>query len=121
MAFSSRQAQHAIHLAQSGITGLVVLGSTGEAIHLSAAERFSVISGIRSALDGAGFEAYPLIGGTTAQGVDDAVAELKEAARAGASWGLCLVPGYFAGAGTQEGIRAWFESVADSSPVPVLM
>lgn len=115
------QARHSLHLAKSGITGLVVLGSTGEAVHLSNKERFEVLSAVRKAFDEGGFKEYPLIAGTAAQNIEEVVEQLKSAREAGCQWGLCLVPGYFAGASTQEGIIQWFTAVADQSPIPVMM
>lgn len=115
------QAAHSLHLARSGIRGLVVLGSTGEAVHLSNKERVEVLSGVKKALDGAGFKDYPIIAGTASQNIEEVVEQLKEAKGAGAQWGLCLTPGYFAGASTEEGIIQWFTAVADQSPIPVLM
>jgi dihydrodipicolinate synthase/N-acetylneuraminate lyase len=49
------------------------------------------------------------------------VEQLVEAEEAFALWGLRLAPGYFAGAVTQEGIRRWYETVADQSPIPIMM
>jgi len=49
------QAAHSLHLARAGITGLVLLGSTGEAIHLSNTERFSILSHMRKTYDENGF------------------------------------------------------------------
>lgn len=115
------QAAHSLHLANSGITGLVVLGSTGEAVHLSNKERFKVLSSIRKAYDDAGFKDYPLIAGTAAQNIEEVVEQLKSAKEAGCQWGLCLVPGYFAGASTQDGIISWFTAVADQSPIPIMV
>lgn len=126
------QAAHALYLARSGIRGLVVLGSTGEAVHLHARERFQVLFAVRQALekDGAGsgeegtkgrFADYPIIAGTATQSVEETVEQLRGARDAGAQWGLCLVPGYFAGASCQEGIVRWFTAVADQSPIPVMM
>lgn len=115
------QAAHSIHLARSGIRGLVILGSTGEAVHLTNKERFEVLSSVRKALENAGFKDYPIIAGTAAQNIEEVVDQLKSAKEAGAQWGLCLVPGYFAGASTQEGIIQWFTAVADQSPIPVMM
>ena len=115
------QVAHSIHLAKSGITGLVVLGSTGEAVHLTNKERFAILSGIRKELGNAGFKDYPIIAGTAAQNIEEVVDQLKSAKDAGSQWGLCLVPGYFAGATTQEGIIQWFRAVADQSPIPIMM
>ncbi|KAI0472811.1 aldolase [Xylariaceae sp. FL0804] len=115
------QAAHGLYLARAGIKGLVVLGSTGEAIHLTSAERDAVLAGLRRAFDDAGFPGYPLIAGTAAQNVEETVAQLRGAADAGAQWGLCLAPGYFAAASSQEGVARWFEAVADRSPIPVMI
>lgn len=115
------QAAHSIHLAKSGITGLVILGSTGEAIHLTNKERFEVLSSSRKELEAAGFKDYPIIAGTATQDIEGTVTQLKEAKEAGAQWGLVLVPGYFAGASTQEGLIMWFNAIADLSPIPVMM
>lgn len=115
------QSKHSIHLAKSGIRGLVILGSTGEAIHLTNQERFEVLSSQRKALDEAGFKNYPIIAGTATQDIAGTVQQLKEAKEAGSQWGLCLVPGYFAGAVTQQGIIQWFKAVADQSPIPIMM
>ncbi|RPB16302.1 aldolase [Morchella conica CCBAS932] len=115
------QAAHSIHLAKSGCRGLVLLGSTGEAVHLTRAERVSQISYVRQALEAAGFKDYPLIAGTATNGIEETVQLLAEAKEAGAGWGLVLAPGYFAGAADQAGIRGWFEAVADESPIPVMI
>lgn len=115
------QSKHSIHLAESGIRGLVILGSTGEAVHLTNKERFEVLSSQRKALDETGFKDYPIIAGTATQDIEGTVEQLQEAQKAGAQWGLCLAPGYFAGAVTQEGIVKWFQAIADRSPIPIMM
>ncbi|KAF2140077.1 uncharacterized protein K452DRAFT_231233 [Aplosporella prunicola CBS 121167] len=115
------QSEHAVYLAKSGIKGLVLLGSTGEAVHITAAERKAMISGVRAALDSAGFPNYPLMAGTAANGIEETAEMLRESDAAGAQWGLVLAPGYFASAVTQEGVVRWFKAVADRSPIPVLV
>lgn len=115
------QLAHSIHLAKSGIRGLVLLGSTGEAIHLTNSERFALLSSQRKGLNDAGFKDYPIIAGTATQDIEGTLVQLKEAGEAGAQWGLVLVPGYFSGASTQEGIIHWFTAIADKSPIPILM
>ena len=115
------QVAHSLYLARSGIRGLVVLGSTGEAIHLTNSERNAIVSGVRKGFDDAGFKDYPLIAGTAAQSIDEVIAQLHDAKNAGAQWGLCLAPGYFASAASQEGIEAWFKAVADASPISIMV
>ncbi|KAJ9156507.1 Dihydrodipicolinate synthetase-like protein [Pleurostoma richardsiae] len=118
---AATQAAHSVYLARAGIRGLVILGSTGEAVHLSNQERFEVLSSARQALDKEGFKDYPIIAGTASQNIEEVISQLKAAAEAGAQWGLCLVPGYFAPSNTQEGIVQWFTAVADRSPLPILI
>ncbi|KAL9086918.1 MAG: hypothetical protein Q9165_006924 [Trypethelium subeluteriae] len=115
------QVAHSLYLARAGIRGLVLLGSTGEAVHLTNADRNAVISGVRAGFDGAGFKDYPLIAGTAAQNITEVTTQLEGAKKAGAQWGLCLAPGYFASAVSQDGIEAWFKAVADASPIPILI
>ncbi len=95
------QTEHSIFLAKNGIRGLVLLGSTGEAIHLSRAERFDLISGVRKGLDAAGFLDYPIMAGVLTNGVDETLEWLQDYHKAGAQWGLVLVPGYFGVAANQ--------------------
>ncbi|KAI0099390.1 aldolase [Daldinia grandis] len=115
------QVAHSLYLARSGIRGLVILGSTGEAIHLTNKERFEVLSGVRQAFENEGLKDYPIVAGTATQNIEETVEQLRGAKEAGAQYGLTLVPGYFAGASTQEGIIRWFTAVADRSPIPILI
>jgi 2-keto-3-deoxy-L-rhamnonate aldolase len=115
------QVAHSLYLARAGIKGLVILGSTGEAVHLTNKERFEVLAGVRRALEKEGFADYPILAGTATNSIEETVEQLKSARDAGSQWGMCLAPGYFAGANTQEGIIRWFTAVADQSPIPVLM
>ncbi|RPA91560.1 aldolase [Choiromyces venosus 120613-1] len=88
------QASHALHLTRSGITGLELLGSTGEAVYLTRMECIAQINHVGAALAVGGYKDYPLIAGTA---TNEEMAEfLNESAAAGAGWGLVLALGYFA-------------------------
>lgn len=116
------QIAHSVFLARAGITGIVLLGSTGEAVHLSAEERATLVSSVRKGLTDAGFPDYPLMAGVlTSGGIEETLQCLKDYAEAGAQWGLVLAPGYFGPAVGQEGLKQWYEAVADRSPIPVLV
>ncbi|ORY10161.1 hypothetical protein BCR34DRAFT_588766 [Clohesyomyces aquaticus] len=115
------QIAHSIHLAKNGIRGLVLLGSTGEAIHMSRQERFDMVSGVRKGLDDAGFPDYPIMAGVLINSVDEVLEWLQDFKKAGAQWGLVLAPGYFGAAANQENIREWYTVVADNSPIPILV
>ena len=115
------QTAHSLFLVRGGIKGLVILGSTGEAIFLQSHERHNLIKSQRKALDDAGYKDRPIIAGTATQNIDDTVAMIEDSQKAGAEYAMVLTPGYFAPATNQIGIRKWFEAVADRSPIPVLM
>ncbi|KAF2029908.1 aldolase [Setomelanomma holmii] len=115
------QIQHSVFLAKNGVRGLVLLGSTGEAIHMSRQERIDLVSGVRKGLTDAGFPDYPIMAGTLINSVDETLEWLEDFEKAGAQWGLVLAPGYFGAAASQEGIREWYTVVANKSPLPVLI
>lgn len=115
------QGAHAVYLAKAGIEGLVVLGSTGEAVHIHPRDRAALLSALRDALEKEGFKDYPLVAGTATHSVDETVEQLQDAKAAGAQWGMVLVPGYNAPVTPQEGIISWFQAVADQSPIPILV
>ncbi|KAI1173191.1 hypothetical protein F4777DRAFT_590022 [Nemania sp. FL0916] len=115
------QIAYSVYLADAGIAGFAIFGSTGEPIHVTPVERNKVISATRQALDKAGHTDYPIIAGVVSQQYEDAIEQLHQAKRSGAQWGVCLVPGYFAIATSQQGIVDWFTAIADNSPIPILI
>jgi 2-keto-3-deoxy-L-rhamnonate aldolase len=115
------QVKHSVHLAKSGITGLVLMGSTGEAIHLTRQERFDMIAGVRKGMDEAGFPDYPIMAGTLINSTHEVLEWLEDAHKAGAQWGMVLAPGYFGVAASQDNLVQWFTLVADQSPIPILL
>ncbi|KAL8670176.1 MAG: hypothetical protein Q9168_005273 [Polycauliona sp. 1 TL-2023] len=117
----SAQTKHALHLASSGIRGLVLLGSTGEAIAVTNSERKTLLSHMRQEMDKAGHKDYPIIAGTATQGIQDTVTQLQISEAAGAQWGLVLAPGFFATCLTQEGLENWYTAIANRSPLPILI
>lgn len=115
------QVRHSIFLANSGITGLVLLGSTGEAIHLSSHERARLVASVKEGLEEAGFPDYPIMAGVLTNGIGETLDWLNDYAQAGAQWGLVLTPGYFGKAVTQQSIEEWYNRVAEKSPLPIVM
>ncbi|OTA69361.1 dihydrodipicolinate synthetase family protein [Hypoxylon sp. EC38] len=115
------QSEHSVFLAKNGVHGLVLLGSTGEAIHLSRKERKDLLSGVRKSLDDAGFTDYPIMAGVLVNAVDEALEWLQDSKDSGCQWGLVLAPGYFGGAASQQGLVEWYTTVADKSPIPILI
>lgn len=115
------QIAQSIFLAKSGVAGLVLLGSTGEAIHLSRSERINVIKSVKDGLIKAGYPSFPIMAGVLVDGVEEARQWLVDSKEAGADYGLVLVPGYFGAATSQEGIVRWFEAVTKDSPLPIVL
>lgn len=102
---------------RSLLSGLLVLGSTGEAVELSDAEAREVL---RTAAGAAAPEKV-LIAGVSRESVKGTV-ELSEAA-ADAQYDAVLVhaPTYYVHRLDESGILHYFRSVADRSPLPVLL
>lgn len=84
---------YSVYLANAGIAGFAIFGSTGEPIHVTPDERNKVITATRKALDKAGHQNYPIIAGVVSQQFEEVIDLLHQAKHAGAQWGVCLVPG----------------------------
>jgi len=113
--------RHAIRLAEAGLVGLVTMGSNGEAVHLSAAEKTAVTKATREALDSAGFTQIPIIVGATEGSVRGTINLIKDSARAGGEYVLLLPPSYFRGLMDEDAVYNYFMEVADESPLPIIL
>jgi len=103
--------------ARTGITGYVVLGSTGERVHLDEREYLSVIETARANVA----RDLAFIAGAGQHSTAGTIDEVKNAAAAGADAVLVITPHYYRAAMTQETLVSYYAAVADSSPVPVLL
>lgn len=109
--------QHIRNLAQTGIAGYVVMGSNGEATHLSSDERVQVVEASREA---AGPEALLLVG-CGEQSTRATISNCQRAAQAGGNYALILSPFYFKGRMDERALLAHYRAVADASPLPVML
>lgn len=100
-----------------GVTGFVILGSTGERVHLDEREYLTVIEVSRAAVP----DALAFIVGAGQQSTHASINEIKRAAEAGADAVLVITPHYYRSAMNQETLRGYYTAVADASPVPVLL
>src|ERR1043165_1858142 len=98
-----------------GVIGFVVLGSTGERVHLAEREYLEVIEVSRAASD------LILIAGAGQQSTINTIKEINSAARAGAQAVLVITPYFYRPAMTQETLVNYYTAVADAAPVPVLL
>ncbi|HZS75837.1 MAG TPA: dihydrodipicolinate synthase family protein [Ktedonobacteraceae bacterium] len=109
--------RHIFRLKITGIAGYVVMGTNGEAVHLSRNERVQVIEMARSA---AGEDAY-ILAGCGEQSTRATLENCHLAAQSGANAALVLPPSYFKGRMDRAALLAHYRRIADSSPLPVVI
>ena len=113
--------RHAIRLAEAGLVGLVTMGSNGEAVHLSNAEKIAVTQATREALDSAGFTQIPIIVGATEGSVRGTIALIQASKEAGGEYVLLLPPSYFRGLMDEDAVYNYFIEVASASALPIIL
>src|SRR3954469_8039648 len=103
--------KHAVRLAEAGLVGLVTMGSNGEAVHLSRAEKTAITRATREALDEAGYQNVPVIVGASEQGIRLTIELCKEAEQAGGEYVLLVPPSYYRYAMDEEAIYEYYTKV----------
>lgn len=101
----------------TGIGGFVVLGSTGERVHLDEREYLEVIETARRVVP----SSLAFIAGAGQHSVTGTIREIRKAAELGADAVLVITPHYYRAAITEETLVSYYTAVADASPVPVLL
>lgn len=104
------------HLA-AGLLGVVVCGSTGEAPLLSETERLELLEAARRATP----MGRMVFMGTGAESTRLTMRRCHEAQTVGADAVLVVAPHYYSNAMTVDALRAHYLTVADASPLPVLL
>ncbi len=104
-----------VELMSRGADGFVPLGTTGEVPTLSDEERDIVITTCVEAVNGR----MPIIVGTGTNNTTTTVARTRRAADLGAKGALVICPYY--NKPTQEGLYLHFMTVADQSPLPLIL
>lgn len=102
---------------KSPLTGLVVLGSNGEAPQLDDDEADLAIKAVRGAMP----KDRPLLAGTGRESTTATIAATKRAADLGVDAVLVRTPSFYKGQMTTDAFVRHFTMVADKSPVPVLL
>lgn len=114
--------RHTARLLAAGVTGLVVHGSNGEAVHMSRRERREVIEAVADAVrHESDSHTVPIIAGCAAQSLRETVELCQESRDAGATHALVLPPGYYASIISKDAIVNYFHDVASQSPIPILI
>jgi 4-hydroxy-2-oxoglutarate aldolase len=115
------QNKHLRFLISSGVHGIVLAGTNGEAITLSRAEKFDLVRATRQAAQDLGKPELPISLGTSGTSTRDVLDDCIAAKEAGADFALVLVPSFFHFAMTKDAMCDFFKEVADASPVPVVI
>ncbi|GKZ91458.1 hypothetical protein AnigIFM59636_003715 [Aspergillus niger] len=112
---------HAKRMAEGDVAGLVLQGSNGEAPHLDHEERKYLVRAVRDHLNELGYVQIQLIVGCGAPSVRETLTHITEAKESGADFALVLPPSYWVLAMSTDVIEGFFDDVASSSPLPVLI
>ncbi|MEW6127012.1 MAG: dihydrodipicolinate synthase family protein [Acidobacteriota bacterium] len=102
---------------ETGLAGYLALGSNGEAVHLSSKERREVIATVKRAATAH----HTILAGINEFSTRAALEAIHAAQDAGADAALVVTPYFYKGAMTQPVLANFFTSVADASPLPVLI
>jgi 4-hydroxy-2-oxoglutarate aldolase len=98
------------------LAGYLVLGSNGEAASLEEDEKLTLVAAARRGATG-----RTLLVGTGLESTRATIALTGRVADAGADAALVLTPHYYKSQMSVDALRAHFETVAEASPIPVLL
>lgn len=115
------QEKHFEFLISNGLHGLVIAGTNGEAATLSTEEKALLVQKAKKTAQRLGRGDLPITLGGVAGSTREAIQQTVAAKDAGATAFLALVPSYFHFAMTQDAIVAFFQELADASPIPIVL
>ena len=99
------------------LKGFAVLGSNGEAVLLQEAEKVAVWQTARGVIDAD----HIFIAGTGCESTRATLDLTEKAARVGADAAMVVTPHYYRGRMTHEALVHHYTTIADHSPVPVIL
>ena len=102
---------------ETPINGLVLLGSTGERVHLAEREYLRLIEVARDEVP----KERALLVGAGQQSTVGTINEIRAAVEAGVDAVLVITPYFYRSAITQQTLFSYYIAVADAAPVPVLL
>ena len=105
------------HLNQFDLRGYVVLGSNGEYVLLTEAEKLLVFETARKAIP----KNKLMIAGVGCESTNQTANLAKKAAEIGADAVLVITPSYYKNRMTPAALTQHYRSVADASPIPVIL
>lgn len=111
------QKKYFSYLSQSGLTGLVILGSNAEAFLLTREEKISLMKAAREAVG----PNYPLMIGVSGFSVAQVLENIADAQSAGANYGLLLPAAYYGAATSKEIVMGFYDEVAQKAELPIVI
>jgi 4-hydroxy-2-oxoglutarate aldolase len=102
---------------EAPVIGVVIGGSTGEAVMLEDAERDALLAAAREVVPPSRW----LVAGTGGESTPGTIRRSREAVALGADALLIQPPAFYKGAMNQDRLRAHYEAVADAVSVPVIV
>ncbi|MDF1512855.1 MAG: dihydrodipicolinate synthase family protein [Anaerolineae bacterium] len=99
------------------LAGYVALGSNGEAAYLSWDEKLGILETVRNHTPADKL----VIAGTGLESTRETIAFTLAAAKTGVDAALVLTPHYFDAKMTHDSLVRHFQTVADASPIPVIL
>ncbi len=102
---------------QTGLKGLVVMGSNGEYVYLSANEKRELVERAVELTP----EHMLVIAGTGCESVKETIELTRDSAERGAHAALVVTPHYYSGRMNEDAMLAFFTAVADQSPIPIIL
>ena len=102
---------------ETGLAGYVALGTNGEAPLLDEAESVAVWRTVRQAMA----PGMVLMAGAGRESTRATLSACQAAADAGADAALVITPWYYKNSMTADVLRRHYQSVADASPIPILL
>jgi len=102
---------------EAPVRGIVIGGSTGEAVLLDRDERAALLTAARGVVP----DDRLLVAGTGAESTRLTLLLTRDAAERGADAALIQPPAFYRGGMTPEVLRDHYRAVADESPVPVIL
>ena len=102
---------------KTGLKGLVAMGSNGEYVYLSAEEKRTFVAKVVELTP----DPMQVIAGTGCESTKETIDLTRDCADIGAQAALVVSPHYYSGRMNESALHAYFTTVADHSPIPILL
>ncbi len=102
---------------RDGVSGMVALGSNGEAAYLSRREKLALLEHSRAILP----KDMLLIAGAGLESIQETIALTNAAAQRGVNAALVITPSFYRGKMDHKALIRYYTSVADVTDIPVLI